>query len=138
MLNRIKGVCYKKDNQANLIGVYEVTCISSYFSFLLFSEQQVAKENVKTEPDTDNITDTDTCPEPSPLPLYDTTTDIAGSIGDLTNPIFASYRHMLSLGNDDRSFSPLIPTTVQEQQQVPSPTGRESRVSSICEYVYGW
>ncbi|XP_063594795.1 protein abrupt-like [Penaeus indicus] len=96
-------------------------------------EGKVAKENVKTEPDTDNITtDTDTCPEPSPLPLYDTTTDIAGSIGDLTNPIFASYRHMLSLGNDDRSFSPLIPTTVQEQQQVPSPTGRESR-SLTCQ-----
>lgn len=127
-MNKIKAVCYKKDNQAKLMGVYEV---KKKKILQFFSERQVAKENVKTEPDTDNITtDTDTCPEPSPLPLYDTTTDIAGSIGDLTNPIFASYRHMLSLGNDDRSFSPLIPTTVQEQQQVPSPTGRESRVSS--------
>lgn len=62
------------------------------------------------------------------MPAYEGPAELGGAVGDLANPLLASYRHMLTLGTDDRSFSPLIPTTVQEQQQAPSPTSRESRV----------
>lgn len=76
------------------------------------------------------------------LPLYDTSGELpASGAGDLSNPLLASYRHMLSIGGtEERAYSPLIPTTVQEQQQqqqqqpqqqqqAPSPTSRDARVS---------
>lgn len=78
------------------------------------------------------------------LPMYDTSGELpASGAGELSNPLLASYRHMLSMGGtEERAFSPLIPTTVQEQQQqqqqqpqppqqqqAPSPTSRDARVS---------
>ncbi|XP_071541596.1 uncharacterized protein [Panulirus ornatus] len=99
-------------------------------------EGKIPKENIKCELDADcsatATTETDRCSDPSLVPLYDTAGDLGGAIGDLSNPLLASYRHMLSLGAEERSFSPLIPTTVQEQQQVPSPTSKESR-SLTCQ-----
>ncbi|XP_064109995.1 protein abrupt-like isoform X2 [Macrobrachium nipponense] len=98
-------------------------------------EAKIPKEIVKTEPGTETCAAaaTTTCTTESEkgsdnplLPMYDGN-EISGGISDLANPLLASYRHMLGLSNEDRSYSPLIPTTVQEQQQAPSPTGRESR-----------
>ncbi|XP_069166545.1 protein tramtrack, beta isoform isoform X2 [Procambarus clarkii] len=98
--------------------------------------KQIPKENIKCELDADSnaatSVETDKCTDPSLLPMYDTTSELGGTVGDLTNPLLASYRHMISLVAEDRAFSPLIPTTVQEQQQVPSPTNKESR-SLTCQ-----
>ncbi|KAK7071946.1 hypothetical protein SK128_025552 [Halocaridina rubra] len=94
-----------------------------------------APRDIKTEPNADvsasPAMDTDKAADPSQLPIYENATDLSTGISDLANPLLASYRHMLGIGSDDRSFSPLIPTTVQEQQQAPSPTSREARVSII-------
>ncbi|KAG7162701.1 transcription factor steA-like [Homarus americanus] len=95
----------------------------------------IPKENIKCELDADGnvltTTETNRCLDPSLIPMYDTAGDLGGAVSDLTNPLLASYAHMLSLGAEDRAFSPLIPTTVQEQQ-VPSPTNKESR-SLTCQ-----
>ena len=74
------------------------------------------------------------------LPMYDNSDELPPSgAADLSNPLLASYRHMLSIGGtEERAFSPLIPTTVQDQQQqqpqqqqqAPSPTSRDARVST--------
>ena len=76
------------------------------------------------------------------LPMYDNSGELPPAApGDLSNPLLASYRHMLSIGpSEERAYSPLIPITVQEQQQqqqqqppqqqqAPSPTSRDARVS---------
>ncbi|XP_053645739.1 protein tramtrack, beta isoform [Cherax quadricarinatus] len=101
----------------------------------IVKDGKIPKENIKCEVDVDSnivaTAETEKCMDPSLLPLYDTTGEMGGAVSDLTNPLLASYRHILSLGAEERSFSPLIPTTVQEQQ-VPSPTNKESR-SLTCQ-----
>lgn len=103
---------------------------------------QIPKEHIKTEVEVDNLTSGEEGESAPMLPLYETSVELpASGAGELSNPLLASYRHMLSMGGtEERAFSPLIPTTIQEQQQqqqqqqpqqqqAPSPTSRDARVS---------
>lgn len=101
---------------------------------------KIPKEHIKTEVDVDNLTSGEEGEAAPMLPLYETSGELpASGAGELSNPLLASYRHMLSMGGtEERAFSPLIPTTVQEQQQqpqqqqAPSPTSRDAR-SLTCQ-----
>ncbi|KAG0723313.1 Protein bric-a-brac 1 [Chionoecetes opilio] len=100
---------------------------------------KIPKEHIKTEMEADSMASGGGEGEAHLLPLYDNSGELPPSgPGDLSNPLLASYRHMLSMGGtEERAFSPLIPTTVQDQpsqpqQQAPSPTNRDSR-SLTCQ-----
>ncbi|CAL4157446.1 unnamed protein product [Meganyctiphanes norvegica] len=116
------------------------------------AEEIETKPDIKTEAENEEedhpvaVTTTGPPPPMTAIPLYG---------NDLTSPLLASYRHMLSLSAaagagtgggtdpDHRAFSPLIPTTIQEaqhqdqqqqQQQVPSPTSqRDPNKSLTCQ-----
>ncbi|XP_045119799.1 protein tramtrack, alpha isoform-like isoform X2 [Portunus trituberculatus] len=109
---------------------------------------KIPKEHIKTEVEVDAMTPGGGDGEAPILPMYDNSGELPpAAAGDLSNPLLASYRHMLSIGpSEERAYSPLIPITVQEQQQqqqqqqqqppqqqqAPSPTSRDAR-SLTCQ-----